>query len=79
MWAGLTDSFHDNQWLINMDPGKVSVVSPLPAHTNKPITLVSWQVKLLQNQPYDESVEVSDAEEVVSTNPTPRMSKPQSG
>ncbi|XP_003387568.1 PREDICTED: intraflagellar transport protein 46 homolog [Amphimedon queenslandica] len=37
------------------------------------------KVKLLQNQPYDESVEVSDAEEVVSTNPTPRMSKPQSG
>ena len=27
---------------------------------------------MVHNQPYDESVEVSDAEEIASNNPTPR-------
>jgi intraflagellar transport protein 46 len=30
------------------------------------------KVKVVHNQPYDESVEISDGEEVASTNPTPR-------
>lgn len=32
------------------------------------------QMKLIQNQPYDESLEVSDGEEIASNNPTPRAS-----
>ena len=29
---------------------------------------------MVHNQPYDETVEISDGEEIASTNPTPRTS-----
>ena len=31
------------------------------------------QVQVVHNQPYDESLEVSDGEEVASNNPSPRL------
>ncbi|CAG5123980.1 unnamed protein product, partial [Candidula unifasciata] len=39
--------------------------------------LADMQSRLHQNQPYDESLEVPDAEEIASTySPTPRVQKP---
>lgn len=41
------------------------------------LIVVNWQALLHQNQPYDESLEVPDAEEIASTySPTPRVPNP---
>lgn len=41
------------------------------------LDVLIFQARLHQNQPYDESLEVPDAEEIASTySPTPRVANP---
>ena len=50
-----------------MDPSKVSCKEKILDDN-----IIFKQMKIVHNQPYDESVDVSDEEEVPSTNQTPR-------
>ena len=56
-----------------MDPRNVSFILfnffRFRLKKNSPI-----QMKVVHNQPYDESIDVSDGEEIASNNPTPRAS-----
>ena len=54
-----------------MDLDKVRVYQFIMIYYPPPPPIV--QVKVVHNQPYDESVEVSDGEEITSNNPTPRV------
>lgn len=45
----------------------------------KPVLIIFMQANIIHNQPYDESLDVSDGEEIASTNATPRDIDQQQG